>query len=220
MATTPTEYTVRQWFKPLDGKWIDTGIQGTTECVDLSKHWVITRGGKDQGYGDAADMVYGIVHALKGWKYVPPTEQAWPGDVVSWAGGDWGKWGHTAVVVSDEGDTLTVAQQNPKAAHIRSGRTKSGVVGYARPPRVEVEPASAPKVNAEVLANPKPRYKVAGTWMNVRSAPAGEIIGQVPYGTPLVGTGKTENGWVEASSPYQLSKGVTAWYAGDLLERL
>ena len=220
MATTPTEYTVRQWFKPLDGQWIDTGTKGSTECVDLSKHWVISRGGKDQPYGNGNEMVFGIVNALKDWKYIAPYEKALPGDVVSWAGPLWGQWGHTAVVVSDDGDTLTVAQQNPKAAHIRVGITKQGLVGYARPPRVEVETASAVKVNAETSATAKPKYKVVGSWMNVRQEPAGEIIGQVPYGTPLVGTGKIVNGWVQASSPFQLSRGVSAWYSGEFLERM
>lgn len=44
--------------------------------------------------------------------------------------------------------------------------------------------------------------------------------GTVPTGTELYGTGNTRGVWVEASSPYQKSKGVTAWYHRDYIEEV
>lgn len=139
--TTTTD--VKNWYAPIAGTWVDTGEEGSTECVDLSKLWVMYKGGPEQAYGHGKDMAKGIADALKDWEFITPDKPALPGDVASWGGGFWGRWGHTAVVVSDEGSTLTVVQQNPKAAHIKSGVTKTGLVGYARK-KSAVKPTAAP----------------------------------------------------------------------------
>lgn len=41
--------------------------------------------------------------------------------------------------------------------------------------------------------------------------------GVLPTGTTIFGTGRTDGVWIEGSSPYQKSKGVTAWYHKDYI---
>ena len=42
--------------------------------------------------------------------------------------------------------------------------------------------------------------------------------GVLPTGTKIFGTGRTDGVWIEGSSPYQKSKGATAWYHKDYIE--
>lgn len=57
--------------------------------------------------------------------------------------------------------------------------------------------------------------------LNARSGPGlkHSVVGSVPRGTRLTGTGRVSNGWVEAASPWQLAHGVSAWYSSAEMSR-
>lgn len=67
---------------------------------------------------------------------VPASQPAQLGDVVTWSGAygayTGGGFGHVAIVIRDNGDTLDAFGQNPGAATTLT-LSKSGVLGYLRP---------------------------------------------------------------------------------------
>lgn len=141
-----TLYTkVLNWFSGVEGTYVDMDGKYGAQCVDLAKHYAVrVHGVPNIAYGHGKDFAHGVTNQ-PGWTFISPSSNAIAGDVVSF-GPSWGDgYGHVAVVVSDNGDSLTVIQQNPKAPHKATLR-KSDVVGYARPPR-PAEPTTETKTH-------------------------------------------------------------------------
>lgn len=138
------------WFARVEGKYIDMDNKYGAQCVDLAKHYAVNvHGVPNTAYGNGLDVAKNLA-LLPGWSFIPPSEKALPGDVVSWGQG-WGvingrTYGHVAVVLEDTGDRLVVLQQNPGAPS-KGTNSKNGLVGYARPPRRQEEAASASRVH-------------------------------------------------------------------------
>lgn len=152
-----SDYTpeLNKWFASVEGKYIDTGEKSHPECVDLTRHYGMhVHRAPEIAYGHGKDVAREM-SGLRGWRFVGPTSKAEPGDIASW---DWDDYGHTAVVVRDLGDRLEVIQQNPRAAH-KATVTKSGLLGYARPPR-----------------KPAPKDTPATTSPNTHTVKSGETL--------------------------------------------
>lgn len=151
---TVTFDDIRAWIKSIEGKYIDQDNYASFQCVDIPNdmadtvfHLPYSRGhGKDKATNFARDY---------GWKFLAPSVTARLGDVVSFKGDVWGTlYGHTGVVISDNGSTLTMIDQSPatatnpgRPATVRTVR-KSEIVGYARPPISGSEPAPKPATTA------------------------------------------------------------------------
>ena len=69
----------------------------------------------------------------------------------------------------------------------------------------------------DVPSATRPTYVVPGAFTLARQSPAGEVIGSLPQGTIVVPTGKTDGVWVQGASPWQASRGSSAWYHQDFL---
>lgn len=124
------------WVLEVRGRSDITGKYGM-QCVDLSKHW----GNRVQGlrmagsYGHGKDLARGLASTGL-FTFYPASAQAQSGDVVSW-GASWGRgYGHTAVVIADNGSSLRVMQQNPLRPHLAT-LSKRDLVGYARPVKLD-----------------------------------------------------------------------------------
>lgn len=67
------------------------------------------------------------------------------------------------------------------------------------------------------------QYRVTGAdSLNIRTGPDVSYarLGAAPKGTVITATGRTENGWVEGSTPFMLSKGQTGWMSGAELTKV
>lgn len=151
---TVTFDDIREWIESIKGKHIDQDNYASFQCTDIPNDMADTvfrlpysRGhGKDKATNFARDY---------GWTFLAPSVTARLGDVVSFKGDVWGTlYGHTGVVISDNGSTLTMIDQTPatatnpgRPATVRTLR-KSEIVGYARPPISGDAPAPKPAATA------------------------------------------------------------------------
>lgn len=208
--------TLMEWVNKNLGKPIDIDGRYGAQCVDLPNGYARDVFGLKYSSGNGKDKAANFARDY-GWTFIGPKETARAGDVVSW-GPTWGGgYGHTGVVIADEGSRLRVFHQNPKAPAIAS-LSKDGLVGYARP-------KNAVTAVATTSAGPK-AYVVTTSGLNRRTKPGVDSNGKLYpiYGTsPLYKgatwhatgyTHKDKNGqiWIEGRSDWQVSaKAEAAW---------
>lgn len=137
------------------GKQIDTdGFPENQpfQCVDVPKYyarWI--HGVAYRAFGNGKDVAWNMSR-LPGWKWIPATERGQAGDVASWGrpfgvSKDGTEYGHTAVLAADDdGGRLDVYQADgfTEGARVyRSKNSRTGLKGFARPPRYVAEEAAA-----------------------------------------------------------------------------
>lgn len=128
---------VDRWTASVDGRAIDMDGAYGAQCVDLANHYhrnavggqslVFANG--NQWFNNAPASLYEkfAVGGANG-------ERASKGDIACWNAFYGGGWGHVAIVLADNGGSLTVMSQNPGPAR-RMNLSKQGLQGYLRPKR-------------------------------------------------------------------------------------
>lgn len=206
------------------GKYIDVDGLHDSQCVDLVNAWATgpynlpySRGnGKDKAHNMSRD------YASHGWTFVSPSQPALPGDVVSWDHTWGGGYGHTAIVIRDEGNYLFTLTQNPGPT-ATARLSKRGLVGYARPPRQTVQTEKSPTADT---------YRTATPGLNIRTAPPANSKLASTYGSPLPNgtvwhsTGRTStdqwgNTWIQGRTPWMLATNrQPAWVNARYLKKV
>ncbi|UKH48307.1 minor tail protein [Arthrobacter phage Lilmac1015] len=128
---------VDRWAASVDGRYIDMDGAFGAQCVDLAIHYnlravggpSINGNGRDWFANGRASGAY-EAYAVGG----AHGETAGKGDIACWGPSWGGGWGHVAIVLADNGSTLTVMSQNPGPAR-RMNLGKNGLQGYLRPKR-------------------------------------------------------------------------------------
>jgi hypothetical protein len=107
----------------------------TAECVAVFSHYNAEAVLGDAYSAPGAQDLW-LTNTWTAYDRVPATEPAKRGDVVVWSGsfGAYlgGGYGHVAIVLSDNGATLTTLSQNPNPTGVLE-LSKYGVLGYLRP---------------------------------------------------------------------------------------
>ncbi|WBF78988.1 minor tail protein [Arthrobacter phage Bolt007] len=126
---------VDRWAASVDGRSLDMDGAFGAQCVDLAIHYNrncvggpgINGNGKDWLANAEASGAYTGYHVggANG-------ETASKGDLAVWGPSWGGGYGHVAIVLADNGSTLTCMSQNPGPAR-RMNLSKQGLLGYARP---------------------------------------------------------------------------------------
>lgn len=125
LSAAVDQYTTR-----VRGSRIDYDGASGAQCVDLTAHYTIALGGPIiRGHG--RDW-YRAGSATGFYTRIDRTQTARKGDIACWGSAMGGGYGHTAIVIQDQGPTLRVLSQNPGPAHIMT-LTKNGLDGYLRP---------------------------------------------------------------------------------------
>lgn len=117
---------IDQWAARVLGKRIGTG-----QCVALVVNYNLTCVGGPMIYGNGRDW-YAAGGASGAYTQIPPGQPARKGDIACWGPSWGGGWGHVAVVMADNGGSLSTISQNPDPA-ARMNLGKNGLMGYLRP---------------------------------------------------------------------------------------
>lgn len=124
---------VDRWVASVQGKAIDADGAFGAQCVDLARHYSQNVVGTGPIMGNGRDW-YANGAASGAYTQIPAGSKAQKGDIACWGPSWGGGWGHVAIVLSDNGNTITTMTQNPGPAR-KETFGKNGLQGYLRPKR-------------------------------------------------------------------------------------
>lgn len=145
------------WYNQTINRPID--IDGTfgDQCVDIAMSWAQFCFPGHQwpellGYGDAKDLFNA---ASVSFFDKLPNQQAKQGDLVVFGATATNPYGHIAAVISDDGTTMVVIEQNgfnPSGVSYVAHRPHNNVIGFLRP-KTQLEEEEMSSVEYNELAN-------------------------------------------------------------------
>lgn len=203
------------WKRTALGHKIDLDNQ-SYDCVDVPKHWAqfgtALDWRKSLCWGNAKD-IYGNCPTTY-WNKIPKGNRPQPGDIACMNGSVGGGYGHVGVVVSVDGNNMTIYQQNtftqtPVATGV-FGWNSSYIQGYLRP-KFAVDYGTAPAVS--------PNERMVGSGgVNYREAPnqSGKVIKLFPQGDVLTFKGFVRGEAVDSNNIWFVGAftGGYAWSGG------
>lgn len=125
-----------------EGKYIDVDGYYGAQCWDLAARYSLDIGLPAVATGDgAAAGIYENFNTNGNASHynrhpqstTDPNSVPRPGDIIVWNRNMGGGYGHVAVVLKANWDTVTVLEQNPGAAHVTTYKNYANVLGWLRP---------------------------------------------------------------------------------------
>lgn len=124
---------VDRWKATVQGRGIDMDGAFGAQCVDLARSYSQNVVGTGAIMGNGRDW-YAAGGASGAYTQIGPGAQAQKGDIACWGASWGGGWGHVAIVLGDNGGTISTMTQNPGPARVENFG-KNGLQGYLRPKR-------------------------------------------------------------------------------------
>lgn len=128
--------------KKWTGSYIDVDGYYGAQCWDLAARYSLDIGLPAVATGDgAAAGIYENFNSNGNASHynrhpqseTDPDSVPKPGDIIVWNRNMGGGYGHVAVVLKANWDTVTVLEQNPGAAHVTTYPNYANVLGWLRP---------------------------------------------------------------------------------------
>lgn len=124
---------VDRWKASVQGRGIDMDGAYGAQCVDLARSYSQNVVGTGAIMGNGRDW-YAAGAASGAYTQVGPGAKAQKGDIACWGASWGGGWGHVAIVLGDNGGSISTMTQNPGPARVENFG-KNGLQGYLRPKR-------------------------------------------------------------------------------------
>lgn len=130
-AGSAASSAVDRWVSSVEGRSIDADGGFGAQCVDLAISYNKNCVGGPNISGNGKDW-YGNGGRSGAYVQIPSGQGARKGDIACWGASWGGGYGHVAIVLADNGGTLSTLSQNPGPAR-RMNLGKNGLMGYLRP---------------------------------------------------------------------------------------
>lgn len=124
---------VDRWKASVQGRGIDMDGAYGAQCVDLARSYSQNVVGTGAIMGNGRDW-YAAGGASGAYTQIGPGARAQKGDIACWGASWGGGWGHVAIVLGDNGGSISTMTQNPGPARVENFG-KNGLQGYLRPKR-------------------------------------------------------------------------------------